>query len=164
METAIKIRKPKSQKKKWYFTNGVWIIIKEFMGVKNSKFMNKFLEPLTTDEKSLVRKIKNVLDFAREYPRLYYIVEAAQAIRCKTIDYAHLENLCETYAVDKDLEGLSHLKILMNTLPKVEREFQKVSGEHIVNRIKENMLQSGWMSDESDEDARRIEDEKWSDI
>jgi len=157
------IRKPRPQKKKWYFPSGVWIMIKEYMGIKNSKFMNKFLEPLTAEEKSLATKFKNVLKLCEEYPLLWRIVETHEKIKANYLHCEDLESLCdESLCVDKKYRGISDLKVFLKVFP--ELATKKIYETDMVGRIKSNMINDGEYDSDDNDNPRRIKDEKWDDV
>jgi hypothetical protein len=168
-ELQKSIRKPKPQKKKWYFPSGVWIMIKQYMGIKNSKFMNKFLEPLTDTEKSLATKFKNVLKLCEEHPLLWRIVDTHEKIHANFFQCDDAESLCdETLDVDKKYNGISNVKIFMKCFPELLKDKSCENDKTtMVSRIKSNMINGfGYDSDNDDEKARlrRIKDEKWDNL
>jgi len=163
------IRKPKPQKKKWYFPSGVWIMIKQYMGIKNSKFMNKFLEPLTDTEKSLTTKFKNVLKLCEEHPFLYSIVNTHLKINeWESFKKDEADELCDyELCVNKKYKGISNVKIFMKCFPELllkNKVCQYQPKTPMLDRIKNNMIDGcGYDSDNNDEERelRRIKDEKW---
>ena len=168
------IRKPKAQKKKWYFPSGVWIMIKEYMGVRNSKFMNKFLKPFSPEEKSLSIKIKNVLKLCEEYPRLFRIVEAYESCKYDNITGCDMfESLCESFEISgKSMRGMDDLRMVMKCVPKLHDEYMmEWNSKTRQNDLKVSFLQTikdkyvdrdMWSGEEQ---ARsRIIDEAWDDV
>lgn len=168
--TEIKsIKKPKAQKKKWYFPNGVWIMIKEYMNITNSKFMNKILEPLSSTEKSLSTKIKNVIKLCDEYPKLFRIVEAYDRIKHQDCDNTFLDCLASSYEIRNYAyeEGIENLKILMKCLPQLKnikyQRYEEYQGKPFLQEIKDRYLDEEIYSDEK-KSRLRTQDEEWCDL
>ena len=77
-------KKSKGKKPTRRFPTAVWNYIKDFAGIKNSKILNRFLQPLPLEELKTIKRIKKIMKEIDAMPRW-----CEQVIRWKYNDYCY---------------------------------------------------------------------------